>query len=77
MGEELSFRPATEKDLDCIVRMLADDVLGSQRERYEQPLPSSYLKAFEAIASDANNELVVACEEDEVIGVLQITLHLI
>ncbi|MCM3672167.1 GNAT family N-acetyltransferase [Mesobacillus maritimus] len=73
METKISFRSATEKDLDRIVRMLGDDVLGSKRERYEQPLPSSYLKAFEAIASDPNNELVVACEGEEVIGVLQIT----
>ena len=65
---------ATEKDLDCIVAMLADDVMGSKRERYEHPLPNSYIKAFKAITSDPNNELVVACDENEVIvGVQQIT----
>ncbi|WP_395940475.1 GNAT family N-acetyltransferase [Bacillus sp. E214] len=65
---------ATEKDLDCIVAMLADDVMGSKRERYEHPLPNSYIKAFKAITSDPNNELVVACDGNEVIvGVQQIT----
>ncbi|WP_051123239.1 GNAT family N-acetyltransferase [Paenisporosarcina sp. HGH0030] len=53
--------------------MLADDVLGSKRERNERPLPDSYLKAFEAINSDPNNELVVACRGVEIIGVQQIT----
>ncbi|MGN1402678.1 MAG: GNAT family N-acetyltransferase [Bacillus sp. (in: firmicutes)] len=53
--------------------MLADDVLGSKRERYEHPLPDSYTKAFEAIVTDPNNELVVACVGNEVMGVLQIT----
>lgn len=53
--------------------MLADDVLGSQRERYEHPLPNSYKQAFEAITTDPNNELVVACYNNEVIGVQQIT----
>lgn len=53
--------------------MLADDVLGSTRERYEHPLPNSYIKAFEAITSDPNNELVVACDGNEVVGVQQIT----
>jgi len=69
----LSFRLATEKDLKSIVKMLADDVLGSKRERYEDPLPNSYVEAFEAIQSDSNNELIVACIDNEVIGVLQIT----
>jgi GNAT superfamily N-acetyltransferase len=70
---EIRFRIATEKDLDSIVAMLADDVLGSKRERYEHPLPISYIKAFEAITSDPNNELVVACDGNKVIGVQQIT----
>jgi ribosomal protein S18 acetylase RimI-like enzyme len=73
MAADISFRPAAEEDLDSIVAMLADDVLGKKRERYEQPLPESYIKAFEAIASDPNNELIVACSGKEVIGVLQIT----
>lgn len=73
MDAKLEFRMAEEKDLDSIVAMLADDVLGSQRERYVQPLPQSYLDAFKAIASDSNNELIVACEGNEVIGVQQIT----
>ncbi|WP_369973772.1 GNAT family N-acetyltransferase [Paenisporosarcina sp. OV554] len=53
--------------------MLADDVLGSKRERYERPLPDSYIKAFQAITADPNNELVVACRGEEIIGVQQIT----
>jgi GNAT superfamily N-acetyltransferase len=73
LNGEIKFRLATENDLDSIVAMLADDVLGSKRERYEHPLPNSYIKAFEAIIADPNNELIVACEENEVIGVQQIT----
>ncbi len=73
LEQETKFRIATELDLDRIVKMLADDELGRLRERYEQPLPESYTKAFQAITSDPNNELVVAVQDDEVIGVLQIT----
>ena len=64
---------ATQEELDSIVAMLADDVLGSKRERYEHPLPTSYLQAFKAITSDPNNELIVACNGNEVVGVQQIT----
>lgn len=67
------FRIATKHDLERIVEMLADDVLGSKRERNERPLPDSYIKAFQAITADPNNELLVACRGDEVIGVQQIT----
>ncbi len=56
----LKFRQATREDLPEIVRMLADDFLGMARERYENPLPESYLKAFAEIEADKNNELVVA-----------------
>lgn len=70
---ELKFRPATREDLSEIVRMLADDFLGSTRERYEIPLPDSYIKAFDEITADKNNELIVVEKGGEVIGTLQIT----
>jgi ribosomal protein S18 acetylase RimI-like enzyme len=69
----LKFRQATREDLPEIVRMLADDFLGAQRERYENPLPESYLKAFEEIQIDKNNELIVAELDGAVVGSLQIT----
>jgi ribosomal protein S18 acetylase RimI-like enzyme len=70
---KLTFREAAERDLDSIVKMLSDDVLGSKRERYVKPLPESYLKAFRAIEADPNNELIVACLDEEVVGVQQVT----
>ncbi|RNB83192.1 GNAT family N-acetyltransferase [Brevibacillus nitrificans] len=69
----VTFRIATANDLDQIVQMLADDELGKTRERYETPLPESYGKAFEAIEADPNNEVVVACLGEEIVGVQQIT----
>ena len=57
---KLKFREATREDLPEIVRMLADDFLGATRERHENPLPESYIKAFEEIEADKNNELIVA-----------------
>ena len=66
------FRQATSADLPSIVRMLADDELGSQRERVENPIPASYYSAFEQINNDPNHELIVAELDGEVIG----TLHL-
>lgn len=73
MEQKLEFKIATEQDLVQIVAMLADDVLGSKRERYEQPLPESYIKAFQAIRDDPNNELIVAVDGNKIIGVQQIT----
>lgn len=73
MKEHIMFRMAGKEDLDAIVKMLADDVLGKVREQYTNPLPEGYLKAFQAIDADPNNELVVACRENDIIGVMQIT----
>lgn len=69
---DVHFRRARWEDLADIVRMLADDELGSQRERCEDPLPESYYIAFEQIKSDPNHELIVAELKGKVIG----TLHL-
>ena len=71
-ANKLVFRLANRADLPSIVRMLADDDLGSQRERYESPLPEAYYSAFEQIKNDPNHELIVAERNGEVIG----TLHL-
>ena len=70
---ELTFRKATADDLSAIVAMLADDVLGATRERLEDPLPQPYVTAFREIDRDPNNELIVACLDDTVVGVLQLT----
>lgn len=70
---ELKFRQAKREDLPEVVRMLAEDFLGTSRERYENPLPESYVKAFEEIDADKNNELIVAETDGAVVGTLQIT----
>jgi GNAT superfamily N-acetyltransferase len=53
--------------------MLADDFLGQQREQFEDPLPESYIMAFNEIEADPNNHLIVAEKDGEVIGTLQLT----
>jgi len=72
-GSTVKFRVAKRDDLPSIVRLLADDDLGSQREHYEDPLLESYYTAFEQIDNDINHELIVAELDEAVIG----TLHLI
>lgn len=71
-SHQILFRAATYTDVPSIVRLLADDELGSLREMYENPIPESYYSAYEAIAKDRNHELIVAELDGEVIG----TLHL-
>lgn len=69
----LIFRRATRADVPDIVRLLADDDLGQQRERYETPLPQVYYTAFEEIDQDIHNQLVVIEQNGAIIGTLQLT----
>ncbi|MFD7573360.1 GNAT family N-acetyltransferase [Streptomyces sp. NPDC059810] len=69
---DLEIRPATTEDLEAIVAMLADDPLGAQRESPDDLGP--YLVAFERLANDPQQHLVVAVREDKVVGTLQLTI---
>ncbi|HEX2830829.1 MAG TPA: GNAT family N-acetyltransferase [Burkholderiales bacterium] len=73
MSSTLEIGVATRDDLPEIVRLLADDPLGAKRETYAVPLPDAYYAAFDAIARDDNNELVVARSDARIVGVLQVT----
>jgi len=67
------FREARREDVPHIVRLLADDVLGAERERYEDPLPDAYYRAFEAIEANPDHQLLVAVEEGGLVGTLQLS----
>lgn len=69
----LNIRPALEEDVPEIIRLIADDYLGRQRESFSLPLDDAYLKAFREIDADPNNELIVAEIDGEVVGTLQLT----
>lgn len=70
----MNFRKAYKEDLPMIVRLLADDALGSGRERYEEPLPEEYYQAFDAIEAQAGNQILLAVEDNKIIGCLQLTI---
>ncbi|MEU6766469.1 GNAT family N-acetyltransferase [Streptomyces sp. NPDC046853] len=71
MGD-LEIRPAIADDIPAIVEMLADDPLGSTRESPDDLTP--YLTAYERLAGDPNQHLVVAVREGRVVGTLQLTI---
>jgi ribosomal protein S18 acetylase RimI-like enzyme len=74
-ASSISIRRARREDVEAIVRMLADDPLGSGRERIEQPLPASYFGAFEAVDRDRHIQLVVAEDNDgAVVGCLELCI---
>jgi GNAT superfamily N-acetyltransferase len=72
MTNDLTFRLATKDDLIDIVRMLSDDTLGATREQFTEILSDNYLKAFEIINADKNQELTIV----EVNGEKVATFHL-
>lgn len=59
MDIELLFRKALPDDLSDIVKMLADDDLGSKREGRTDEPSQKYIVAFQKIATDPNQELMV------------------
>lgn len=70
----MHIRKARRADIPALVKMLASDFLGKQRENYRKPLPEAYYQAFERIDCDPAHELVVMESPEEVIiGTLQLT----
>lgn len=67
----IEIRPANRSDLEAILQMLARDSLASPPENPGRR--EDYLKAFDAIASHPDNELVVATLGGEVVATLQLT----
>jgi GNAT superfamily N-acetyltransferase len=70
-SETFSLRRATKADLPQILQLLADDQLGSTRERFGDPGP--YELAFDAIDSDPAHLLLVGELGGEVAATFQLS----
>jgi ribosomal protein S18 acetylase RimI-like enzyme len=70
--DHLDIRPATIDDIPVIVAMLADDTLGARRETPDDLDP--YRTAFDRIASDPHQHLVIAERRGQPAGTLQLTI---
>jgi GNAT superfamily N-acetyltransferase len=64
------FRDAVRADVPAVVDLLRDDTLGSAREAAG---PGVYLQAFEAMAAEGGNTLVVGMDGDRIVATYQIT----
>ncbi|MDG9701159.1 GNAT family N-acetyltransferase [Streptomyces sp. DH37] len=69
---DFEIRPATADDLRAIVDLLADDPLGARRESPGDLAP--YRAAYERVAADPQQHLVVAVRGGRVVGTLQLTV---
>ncbi len=67
------FRDAVLADLPAIVAMLADDDLSRGREDASLPLDPRYAMAFADIDTDANQRLIVAERDGDVVGTMQLS----
>ena len=66
----IRWRDATRGDVAAVVALLADDVLGATRE---QAGLDSYLAAFDAMAVEAGNLLIVGEADGVLVATYQIT----
>jgi GNAT superfamily N-acetyltransferase len=73
MSGQVSLRDARRDEVAAIVAMLADDMLGGSREVTTEPLPQGYYDAFDALARDPNNRLLIAERGGDIVGTLQLT----
>lgn len=67
------FRDASEADLPAVVRLLAEDRFGRDRERDETPLPQCYVQGFRAMLAQGGR-LILAEQEGVVVGCLQLNV---
>ena len=67
---EVILRRATEADVPDLVRLLADDPLGRDRETAD---PAPYRRAFALIDADPAQLLVVAGDGADVVGTMQLS----
>jgi len=67
----VTLRPAKREEVPAIVAMLADDGLGRGREAASDP--KIYYDAFDEMAKEPNNRLLVAEQDGALVGTLQIT----
>ncbi|MGL4967761.1 MAG: GNAT family N-acetyltransferase [Inquilinus sp.] len=66
----MTMRTAEAADLPAILRLLADDPLGKNRET---AVEAPYQAAFAAIAADPKHEVVVAELDGQVVGCFQLS----
>jgi len=73
-SRDVKIRQAEKKDLPAIIALLADDPLGQQREQVSHPLPTGYQEAFDEIADDPRQSLLVAESDGRIVGTLQLSV---
>jgi GNAT superfamily N-acetyltransferase len=72
MQSDIVIRSARREDVPAIAALLADDLLGATRE--DTGDMASYLRAFDEMATQNGNMILVAERDGAVVGCLQLTV---
>ena len=70
---DLTIRDATVDDLTRIIALLAQDQMGGEQESAEEPLHPGYRAAFDAMAQNPLNRVLVAELDGRIVGTFQLT----
>ena len=70
---DLLIRPAAEADLPALVDLLAEDILGRERDDASLPLDEGYARAFAEIRARPDHHLMVGELGGEAVAMLQLT----
>lgn len=68
------FREAAMADLAAMVALLADDMLGQQREVVSDPPLPAYVEALRAVLENPHDTMIVAEDGGRVVGCAQLTV---
>lgn len=69
---DITFRDARKDDLQTLVALLADDDIAEGREQAKGDLLPAYSAAFDDMAKSPDNRILVAEQDGDIIGSLQI-----
>ena len=70
---EIQFRSATIEDLPALLALLADDVLGAQREDLDAATVARYEAAFHGIQAQQGNRILLGVQDGDIVAMLQLT----
>jgi len=71
--KNIVIRKAVVSDISHVVRLIADDQLGSSRELQDGPLALVYRDAFERMERQNGNNIYVAIKDGAIVGCMQLT----
>ena len=65
----ITFREAEASDVDAVLSLLRDDILGATREEQDLDI---YLSAFQSMVQESNNHVIVGERDGQVIATYQL-----